>query len=281
MNYRTAPLPTTTTALREGLPLFAPELLLEGAEDPYSLPSLWPNYAYGISALDQQVWAIVAEYYDVRFIPGLAGLEYIRQSLNPGSDLSHRDHEGLARNPAADEVVEKGILYYALHGEGTLDRKIGVSYQLAECSPWVHLVTPSTWFKLYELIYPFKKFYSVTAARHAASYTTHADQVFWEAVPSIINRRAQMYERGISSGVPGDTPISQEAFSTVPIEWMQARHIIPFKIQDNELYVFSSVPDNQYVNDLVRTAAMPVQLVYMDPNDETQFWATYHASLAL
>jgi len=228
-------------------------------ENPHA--AHWPAYVYAESEHEAALWACLAELCGVRFIATMDDLVYVRQPLNTDPD----------------ETLQSGIIWYQLHGEGTRNTRIGLTFQTAAAGPCVHLTTPSLWSHVLKYIYPHLTVYSLVSSRYAASITTQHDEPDWDYLSGLQRRTVLRLEQGIESGVPLDVIISQEAFGVVDVRWMRTHHIIPFSLLGGKLQVFTTEIQSPALHMLESAVRMPIVPVYMDPEDEVAFWRNWEA----
>lgn len=278
-----ATLTTTTAPLSASLHELTAQLCPEYySSDP--LATFWPAYVYAHGDHERPVWEMLAEHHNLPFIRTLGDMPYIKAALNDSPETT----------------IEEGVIWYQLHGEGTINRFVGLTFQPALADPsapftlphaasghlsdgsrapaQMHLTTPTLWQRVLSLVYPFLTRHSMAGARYLATNTTHHDLPNWDNLTSLLRRSVLRLETGIESGVPLETIIVQEAFRQAPVEWMRSQHLLPFRIHDGVLHVFTTNIEHPSLRALENATRLPIKPVYMEPEDEAAFWANWDAS---
>lgn len=227
-----------------------------------ALAQNWPIYVYGQSEHAADIWRAMAERLSVRLYAEMADLLYVKATLN--KDI--------------DQTLSDGIIWYQLHGEGTRNQLVGLTFHPGLVRTHVSLCPPALWYKLLGIVYPFTTTYSLMASLYFATYTTEIDDPQLQLMNAEQRRKRRMAQDGIEAGVPLEVAISQEAFDLMPVRWMRSKHLIPFQLYGDHVKVFTTdpTPNNEGLVMLGRSSLKTVIPVFMDEEDEQAFWDNYN-----
>lgn len=242
-----------------------------------TVPEHWPAYTLSQDPhAARELWERIGEHLGVRYVTQARQLGHLRAELSAAWDD--------AAPPL--ETLETGVIPLQRHREHTAAAyTVGVTYHPELASPRVHLCPPALFEELLEFARPFAQhdessaLLSVTRTRDGLDTGSKVtglpedDPARLRLLPEQA-RALRMLTLGVETLRPQDAIVMAEAQALIPETMQRTQGIIPYKVDDDTLWVMMTDVHDAALLERLRgpVRGREFRIAHMEEDDAHTYW---------